>query len=261
VTGIKPTFNAVPVDGNLHGYLSLDALGPFARDSDDARLLLAALMATELPAGDAAGLRVGIPRYFWEDLDAEVEQACRSALDAAGWQTEDVDIEAQEHARIATVLRLAIEGIPETDPSLLASADPVSRAYGMYAALVPAHALVRADRVRSQMRRSLATVFGRVDILAMPTVPAPAPAIADPTVHLPSGPQPPDRANVRQTGLANLTGIPGVNVPAGIHSSGLPMGLQLVAPWREEARLLDAAKHVEQATSREYVDAVPPAYS
>src|SRR3954470_11553029 len=108
VTGIKPTFGAVPVDGNIHGYLDLDALGPFARDSDDTRMMLEALTGRELPAGDGAGLRVGIPRYFWEDVDPEVEQRCRDALSAAGWQAEDVDIEAQEHARIATALNLAV---------------------------------------------------------------------------------------------------------------------------------------------------------
>jgi Asp-tRNA(Asn)/Glu-tRNA(Gln) amidotransferase A subunit family amidase len=79
-------------------------------------------------------------------------------------------------------------------------------------------------------------------------------------VHLPSGPHPADRANVRQTGIANLTGLPGINVPAGFHPSGLPIGLQLIGPWGAEARLLDAAKHIEQATSREFVDAVPQAY-
>jgi Asp-tRNA(Asn)/Glu-tRNA(Gln) amidotransferase A subunit family amidase len=260
VTGIKPTFNAVPVDGNVHGYLSLDALGPFGRDADDARLLLEALMASELPSSDASGLRVGIPNFFWSDLDPEVEQACRSALSAAGWQTEDVDIAGQEHCRAATVLRLAIEGIPEFGTDHLDEADPVTRAYTKYTLLIPAHVLVRADRVRSQLRRSLADLFGRVDMLALPTVPAPAPPIADPTVHLPSGDMPPDPVNVRQTGLGNLAGTPAMNVPAGLHSSGLPMGLQLLGPWGEEARLLDAAKHIEQATSREFVDAVPPAY-
>jgi Asp-tRNA(Asn)/Glu-tRNA(Gln) amidotransferase A subunit family amidase len=261
VTGIKPTFSAVPVDGNVHGYLSLDALGPFARDSDDARLLLEALMARELPAGDGSRLRAGIPRFFWDDLDPEVEQACRAALEAAGWQTEDVGLAGQELCRIATVLHLGIEGLPELDPGMLAEADPVSRAYGKYAMLIPAHALVRADRVRSQLRRALAEVFARVDVLALPTVPAPAPRIDNPTVELPSGQHPPDRANVRQTGLGNLTGTPGINVPAGLHSSGLPIGLQLVGPWGEEARLLDAARHIEDATSRQFVDAVPPAYS
>jgi aspartyl-tRNA(Asn)/glutamyl-tRNA(Gln) amidotransferase subunit A len=260
VVGIKPTFGAVPVDGNIHGFYDLDALGPFARDSDDARLLTEALMGSPLPAGDGAGLRVGIPRYFWEDLDPEIESGCRDALAAAGWDSQEVEIDAQQHARIATVLNLAVQMLPEWPLDDLDQMDPLSRAYTKFSLLISANALARAHRARSQMRRSLAEIFGRVDILALPTVPAPAPPIADPTVHLPSGPHPADRANVRQTGLGNLTGVPGVNVPAGLHSSGLPIGLQLMGPWDAEARLLDAAKHIEQATSREFVDAVPPAY-
>jgi aspartyl-tRNA(Asn)/glutamyl-tRNA(Gln) amidotransferase subunit A len=110
------------------------------------------------------------------------------------------------------------------------------------------------------VRRSLRDVFEQVDLLALPTVPAPAPAIENPIVELPSGPAPADHANVRQTGLGNLTGAPGINAPVGTHSSGLPIGLQLMAPWSAEARLLDAARHIEQATSREFVDAVPAPY-
>lgn len=260
VTGIKPTYNAVPVDGNIHGYLLLDALGPFGRDAGDARLLLEVLMGRELPPGDASTLRVGIPTFFWEDLDPEVERACRATLDAAGWQTEDVHIDGEEHTRIATVLRLTLEGFPEFSYEQLATADPVTTALAKYAALIPAEALVRADRVRAQLRRSLKDIFGRVDMLAMPTVPAPAPAIENPTVELPSGPTPADKANVKQSGLANLTGTPGINVPAGLSSAGLPIGLQLVAAWGEEARLLDAAEHIELATSAEFVEAVPPNY-
>jgi Asp-tRNA(Asn)/Glu-tRNA(Gln) amidotransferase A subunit family amidase len=260
VTGIKPTFGAVPVDGNIHGYLDLDALGPFGRDSDDARLLLEALMATELPPGEASGLTVGIPRFFWEDVDPEVEQACNAALDAAGWQRRDVDIDGQEHVRIATALNLALPGVPEWPDEELQTADPVSRAYGKFARLLPAHALVRTQRVRSLLRRSVRDLFEEVDLLALPTVPAPAPPIENPTVTLPSGDQPADRANVRQTGLGNLTGVPGINAPVGIHASGLPIGLQLLGPWAAEARLLDAARHIEQATSREFVDAVPQPY-
>jgi Asp-tRNA(Asn)/Glu-tRNA(Gln) amidotransferase A subunit family amidase len=260
VTGIKPTFGAVPVDGNIHGYLDLDALGPFGRDSDDARLLLEALMATELPVGEAAGLRVGIPRFFWDDIDPEVEAACGAALDAAGWQRSDVDVDGQEHVRIATALNLVLPGVPEWPDSELETADPISRAYGKFARLLPAHALVRVQRIRSLLRRSLRDLFDEVDVLALPSVPAPAPPIENPIVKLPSGDQMPDFVNVRQTGLGNLTGAPGINVPVGIHSSGLPIGLQLMGPWDAEARLLDAARHIEQATSREFVDAVPQPY-
>ncbi len=260
VVGLKPTFGAIPVDGNIHGFYDLDALGPFTRDADDARLATEALMATTLPAADASGLRVGVPAFFWDDLDPEVDAACRSALAAAGWDTQDVAIDGQEHARIATALNLATQMLPEWPLDDVDEQDPVSRAYTKFSALIPAAALARSHRVRSQLRRSLAEIFGRVDLLALPTVPAPAPRIDNPTVELPSGPHPADRANVRQTGFGNLTGVPGINVPAGLHSSGLPIGLQLVGPWDAEARLLDAAKHIEQATSREFVDAVPQAY-
>jgi Asp-tRNA(Asn)/Glu-tRNA(Gln) amidotransferase A subunit family amidase len=260
VTGIKPTFGAVPVDGNIHGYLDLDALGPFGRDSDDARVLLEALMDAPLAPGEASQLTVGIPRFFWDDVDPEVEQACNAALDAAGWQRRDVDIDGQEHVRIATAVNLVMPGLPEWPDSHLETADPISRAYGKFARLLPGVALVRVQRIRSLVRRSLADVFSSVDMLALPTVPAPAPAIDNPVVQLPSGPQLPDPVNVRQTGLGNLSGAPGINVPVGLHSSGLPIGLQLMAPWDAEARLLDAAKHIEQATSRQFVDAVPQAY-
>lgn len=259
VTGIKPTFGAVPVDGNVHGYSPLDALGPFGRDSDDARLLLEALSARELPPGEGANLKVGIPTFLWEDLDPEVESACRSLVDAAGWQMQEVRVEAEEHVRMATVLHLAIDALPQF-PDDVNSSEALVRAYDRFTSLIPAIALVRADRVRAAVRRSLAEIFGQVDILVAPTVPAPAPPIANPTVTLPSGEHPPDRANVKQTGLANLSGLPAMNVPAGLHASGLPIGLQLIGPWQAEARLLDAAKHIEQATSRQFVDAVPQAY-
>jgi Asp-tRNA(Asn)/Glu-tRNA(Gln) amidotransferase A subunit family amidase len=259
VTGIKPTFGAVPVDGNVHGYSPLDALGPFARDSDDARLMLEALAATKLAAGDASSVRVGLPAYLWEDLDPEVEAGCRAVLAAAGWETADVTIDRQEHVRIATVLHLGLDALPQF-PDDLNSTEPLVRAYDRFASLIPAVALVRADLVRARVRSSLAEIFGSVDILAAPTVPAPAPPIANPMVTLPSGEHPPDPVNVRQTGLANLSGLPAMNVPAGLHSGGLPIGLQLIGPWGAEARLLDAAKHIEQATSREFVDAVPQRY-
>ena len=262
VTGIKPTYGAVPQDGATHGYLSLDALGPFARDAADTRLLSDALFGKTHAPGDATGLRVGLIRSpFWEDLDPEVERACSDVLGATGWALEDTEIDAAEHIRIATVIHLVLEGMPEFGPDVFLEGDVVSPALAKYAALMPAELLVRAARVRSLVRRSAARLFESYDVLAWPTVPAPAPPIENPTVQLPSGPESPDRANVRQSGFGNLTGLPGISVPAGTHSSGLPMGLQLMGPWGEEARLLDAAEHIERSTSREFVDAVPPSYS
>ncbi len=46
---------------------------------------------------------------------------------------------------------------------------------------------------------------------------------------------------------ANLSGLPGLSAPCGF-SNGLPIGLQLVAPVNEEARLLNVAHRYQQVT-------------
>jgi aspartyl-tRNA(Asn)/glutamyl-tRNA(Gln) amidotransferase subunit A len=259
VTGLKGTYGSTPRDGYTHGFSSLGTGGPLTRDAADARLFGEVLFNRLLPPGDGGSIKVGLVRQpFWEDVDPEVEQACRDAIDAAGWQTAEIALDGAEHSRVATVLRLTLEALPQTPPDEIADADPLMRALIKYEKLLPARHLVQADRIRALLRRELARAFEQVDVIAWPTVPAPAPPIEKPTVQLPSGPQPPDGANVGQTGIGNLSGIPGISVPVGIHTSGLPMALQLQAAWGRESTLLDAAEHLEHATDRQFVDAVPP---
>ncbi|MEA2308561.1 MAG: aspartyl-tRNA(Asn)/glutamyl-tRNA(Gln) amidotransferase subunit [Thermoleophilaceae bacterium] len=259
VTGLKSTFGAVPADGYSHPQASVDAHGPFCRDAADARLLGEVLLGGELPAGDGSGLRAAVVHDpFWTDLDPDVERACRDALDASGWSVEEIALDGAEHAQVAAVLRLTLEGIPALDEEDLREADPLMRALVKYEKLLPAELLVRADRVRAQLRRSAAAAFERFDLLVWPTVPAPAPLIEAPVIDLPSGQYPADAPNVRQTGFGNLCGIPGITVPAGLSSGGMPIGLQLQAGWGREAVLLDAAEHLERATDRAHVDALPP---
>jgi Asp-tRNA(Asn)/Glu-tRNA(Gln) amidotransferase A subunit family amidase len=171
---------------------------------------------------------------------------------------EELSIDGAEHSVAATIMRLTTEGLPSITPEELAEAPPLARAVTKYQMLLPARHLVQADRVRALIRRELVRVFESCDVLVWPTVPAPAPSIENPRYELPAGEVPADAANVRQTGLGNLAGIPGITVPAGIHSNGRPMALQLQAFWGNEALLLDAAEHLENVTDREFVDAVPP---
>jgi aspartyl-tRNA(Asn)/glutamyl-tRNA(Gln) amidotransferase subunit A len=259
ITGLKGTYGSSPPDGYTHGFSSLGVAGPMCRDAGDARLLGEVLFGRVLAPADATAMKVGLVRSpFWEDIDPEVEQACQEALAAAGWATEEIALAGAEHSKIATVLRLTLEGLPAIEPHELADAHPLMRALIKYEKLIPARHLVQADRVRALLRRELQSAFERVDMVAWPTVPAPAPPIADPTVELPSGRTPADPPNVGQTGLGNLAGIPGINVPVGTHSSGLPIGLQLQAAWSRDETLLAAAEHVEHVTQRQFVDAVPP---
>jgi Asp-tRNA(Asn)/Glu-tRNA(Gln) amidotransferase A subunit family amidase len=265
ITGLKFTWGLVPRDGYTHGFASMGAPGPMTRDAADARLLGGALLGRPLTSSRATALRIGVAPWFWQDLDPEIESACHAAVEAlseSGVETREVEIEGVEHAIFATVLKLALEVPPSSKPDLVAEVlpqvSPIGRALSKFNLLLPAAALERADRVRAQLRRSLARAFEQIDVLAWPTVPAPPPPIDDPTIDLPSGRVPADYGNVRQGGIGNLAGVPGVSVPCGLTADRLPVALQLLAPWGEDERLLDVAELLEQATDRRYVDAVPP---
>jgi amidase len=154
------------------------------------------------------------------------------------------------------MVRLGAEaGCPP--PAVLAAMSPMTRAIMLANLLRPAPAVSRADRARAAIRRAVAGAFDEVDVIAWPTVPAPAPLVTSPFVEVPSGTMPADIVNMRQAVVGNVTGQPGISIPVGF-IGGLPVGLQLLGPWGEEALLLAAAEHVESATGREFVDAVPP---
>jgi aspartyl-tRNA(Asn)/glutamyl-tRNA(Gln) amidotransferase subunit A len=224
-------------------------------------------MGRRLEAGTADGLRIGVvPGELWEDCDPEIGAACREAVEAlgnaAGGASSEVDFAGREHVLMSSTLIGMTEELAEMTPArIVALGDEVSlvaRALLRYRMLIPAVVIAKAQRVRTLVRRSLAKLFEEVDVLAWPTVPAPAPPLENPTVELPSGPYPADYANPRQAGIANLAGIPGISVPVGLTSGGLPIGLQLLARWGDEELLLDCAEALERANGRRWVDAAPP---
>ncbi|HYX78092.1 MAG TPA: amidase [Solirubrobacterales bacterium] len=267
LTGLKPTLGRSTMQGHHVPQTTTIVSGPLCRDAADCRLLGGVLVGEDLAAGDPEGLRIGVvPGELWDDCDTEVEEACRQAVaalrDTCAGIVSEVDLEGREHVLISSVLVGQTEELADMTPERVgALSDDVSlvaRALLRYRLLLPAVAISKAMRVRTLVRRSLAEVFGRLDVLAWPTVAAPAPPLDNPTVELPSGTYPPDYANPRQAGIANLAGIPAISVPVGLTSAGLPIGLQLLAAWGREALLLDAAEALEQANGRRWVEAAPP---
>ena len=96
-----------------------------------------------------------------------------------------------------------------------------------------------AQQVRTLVQRDFDAAFEKVDVLHAPTAP---------TVAFKSG-QHQDNPlamylNDIATIPANLAGIPAISVPAGV-SAGLPVGLQLMAPAHEDARLYKYAAVIE----------------
>lgn len=258
VVGLKLTYGAVPYDGYFGATTTFSAPGVITRDGGDARMLARALLERPMTQQSGSGLRVGIIRDpFWNDVDPEVAAAGEKAMRAAGWHVNEINLEHLELASAAFLSRLIAEiGVPPNQ--LLETLSQPTRSLLLAGMLAPARFVPRADRVRAAIRESLAKAFHAVDFLCWPTAAAPAPTLDEPWVKLPSGRTLADVANLRHALLANLTGVPGISMPIGLHSSKMPMGLQLLAPWGGEARLLDAAEHLERVTDREFVDLIPP---
>jgi amidase len=267
LTGLKPTFGRSTMQGHHATSTTTIVSGPMCRDAADCRLLGGALFGDQLRAREPDGTRIGIVAgELWDDCDPEVNAACRQAAEAlreaSGGTITEVDFAGREHVLISSILVGSTEELADTTPKRIAGlGDDVSlvaRALLRYRLLLPAAAISKSLRVRTLVRRSLAELFERVDVLAWPTVAAPAPPLDNPTVNLPSGAYPADYANPRQAGIANLAGVPAISVPVGFSSEELPIGLQLLAAWGRDELLLDAAEALERANGRHWVDAVPP---
>jgi aspartyl-tRNA(Asn)/glutamyl-tRNA(Gln) amidotransferase subunit A len=200
------------------------------------------------------------------DVAPEVAEACETAIDAlrseTGGEVREVELPGLELATAAAVLMISAESLhgmsPEKLNHLHPDLSPLARGTLKYRMLLPAGVTVQAGRLRTMMRRRLATLFQDVDVIAWPTVPAPAPPLEAPMVRLPSGEMTADQANIRGAALANLTGIPGISLPAGFSGDGMPIGLQLQAAWGEDELLLNAAEALERANGRRWVESLPP---
>ena len=92
-------------------------------------------------------------------------------------------------------------------------------------------------------------IFDDIDILLLPTTPITAPVVGERMVRWRTREEPVDGALVRLTAPFNLTGVPALSVPYG-EVSGLPVGLQLVGRWNDEARVLAVGRLIEALASR-----------
>jgi aspartyl-tRNA(Asn)/glutamyl-tRNA(Gln) amidotransferase subunit A len=224
--------------------------------------------------GGAAGLRVGVPWSFLaEGVDRGVMAAFRQALadlEAAGARTIDVSLPHIPHA-IATYYLVATaeasSNLARYDGVRYGFRAPGARdlrslygetrdrglgrevkrriilgtfvlSSGYYDAYY-----VRAQKVRTLIRRDFEAAFEQCDVIAMPTTPTPAFRFGEKTAD----PLQMYLADVF-TVPANLAGLPGLSLPAGL-VGGLPVGFQLLGRPFDESTLLRAGHAYQEATT------------
>ena len=266
ITGLRPTHGRVSNRGALPVSASFDTIGPMARSVDDvARLFVAMaghdpLEPTSLPMplaadilslpDDVAGLRIGVPGHFYfDDIDTEIAHAVRKVaqtLGEAGAIVSIVDVPGAEVAhRYSTDIILS-------DACDVHARDLDERA-GHFSPQVRQRMIkgrtrtgvqyAAAERFRAEWRRSLRALFGQIDILLFPTTPFAAPPIED-GAHLEDS----TRHATRFCYGGGLAGLPGLSVPCGFTSAGLPIGALMEAAWGNEAVLLRAGRAWQRAT-------------
>jgi aspartyl-tRNA(Asn)/glutamyl-tRNA(Gln) amidotransferase subunit A len=112
---------------------------------------------------------------------------------------------------------------------------------------------LQAQKVRRLIARDFAEAFASCDVIAGP---------AAPTVAFPIGEKTSDPVQMYLEDLytisVNLAGLPGLSVPCGFGQGGLPVGLQLIGNYFDEARMLNVAHRYQQAT--DWHRRSPPGY-
>ncbi|MBL1294256.1 MAG: Asp-tRNA(Asn)/Glu-tRNA(Gln) amidotransferase subunit GatA [Thiotrichales bacterium] len=101
---------------------------------------------------------------------------------------------------------------------------------------------IKAQKMRRLISDDFEQAFKKVDVIMGPTAPSPAFKIGEKTDDPVSM-----YLSDLYTGAVNLAGLPGMSIPAGF-DNGLPVGLQLIGNYFDEARLLNVAHQFQQAT-------------
>ena len=234
------------------------------------------LKFTEALVDDVKGLRIGIPRdYFGEGLDKEVKEAVLGAakeLEKKGAFVEVFDLGLVEYAIPAYYVIACAEA-----SSNLARFDGVKYGYrteeytdlhNMYkksrsegfgpevkrrimlgsfvlsSGYYDAYYL-KALRVKALIKKAFDDAFSKYDVILGPAAPTTAPKLGESL----SNPIQMYLGDI-YTISVNLAGLPGISLPCGIDSKGLPIGLQLIGDCFKEKNIIRAAYSFEQ--TREY---------
>ena len=242
VTGFKPSYGLVPIDGVLPYAKSLDTIGFFTHSPADMLALWEAMGYPASAPGDAkagteAPLSVGIPNPM-PDADGVMATAVQNAIDKlgrAGIRTQSIDI-----AGLLTTLDAATNDVAfyeaarfherrwkEHGARLLDLADLVEKGLQM-----PAERYERAlQQIRDGQVR-MSELYKTTPVILVPAATGSAPQglsyTGDPRINAP------------WTGL----GTPAVSIPMPV--TGLPLGLQVTADRGQDARVLRAAVHLHR---------------
>ena len=280
IAGLRPTSGRYPQDGIVPLSLTRDTAGPMARTVADVALLDSAMTGYDqtIAAADLSSVRLGVPAYFWADLEAETRTLAESlltALRARGATLIDVEIDrlreltagmaaplTQYEIRrdLARYLLRHDTGLDlESLAAQVASPDVAAAlAGGVLADPPPAADAYRlaVERDRTALQRAYRRVFvaHELDALIFPTTIRPAGTFDEIEEIAHNGRmEPAFPVYVRNSEPGSLAGVPGLSIPIGLTTDGLPVGIELDGPADSDRALLAIGLAIESV-----VEPLPP---
>ena len=276
IVGLKPTYGRVSRHGLTPLAWSMDHPGPMVRTVEDAAITMNVIAGhdprdvasstrpvpdyTSALTGDIRGLRVGVPRqYFEAPLDPEVRRSVEDALgqlEALGAEVREVEFpEFNDAAAISTTMLMAeasaaLRDVLASDGDKLYEPVRLRLEAGLF---ISAADYLRAQQGRAVFDRAARSLLsssadGGVDLLAGPSEPVTAPPLLQQQVLAGEQEIGTVAALTQYTRPYNITGFPAISVPCGFSSEGLPIGLQLAGRPFDEETVLRAAHAYEQTT-------------
>ena len=269
VVGMKPTYGTVSRYGLIAYGSSLDQIGPLTKDVTDCATVMEAIAShdtkdstsidraaiekdtdfTSALIEDVKGMKIGIPRDYFaivEEFDLSlVEYAIPTyytiAAAEASSNLERFDgikygYRTSEYEGLHNMYKKTrSEGFgPEVKRRIMLGSFVLSSGY--YDAYY-----LKALRVKAMIRKAFDDAFSKYDLILGPVAPTTAPKLGESL----SDPLKMYLGDI-YTISVNLAGLPGISVPCGVDSQGLPIGMQLLADSFEEKKLIQAAYTYEK---------------
>lgn len=285
IVGIKPTYGSVSRNGIIAMGSSLDQVGPMGKTISDVEILYNAIYGHDVLDSTSISddfrskfkknplkKRIGVPRDFLngggisEVVLRDFENSCQR-LKNLGYEIVDVKSETMKYSLAVYYIVMPAEvssnlarydgiryGFSTDAPSLY---DVYSKSKGqgfgkevrrrlLLGTYILSHGYYdayynKALRVRDMITKELLNIFEDVDAIITPTVPFPAFKL---------GEKMDDPIAMYMCDIfsapANLAGIPAISIPSGMTEDGLPLGLQITAPYLREDILFTIGKDFEK---------------
>jgi aspartyl-tRNA(Asn)/glutamyl-tRNA(Gln) amidotransferase subunit A len=282
LVGLKPTYGAVSRSGIIAMGSSLDQVSPFGKTIEDVEILFNTIAGQDAKDGTSIARthtplsplkkKIGIPRSFLSGggIDSQVmqnfEESCEK-LKSAGYELVDVSLPLLKYSLAVYYIIMPAEvssNLARYDGIRYGLSVEADNLYDVYAKtrgtgfgrearrriLLGTYILShgyhdayynKAVRVRSAIRDELTAMFNEVDAFITPTVPF---------LPFKLGEKLDDPVAMYLCDIfsapANLADIPAISIPSGTTQDGLPLGIQITAPYAREDMLFTIGKDFEK---------------